>query len=50
MKKLWLALLFFAGGVAHEVRNPLSCHSISSRQGADAKQRRPRQPVVDLNA
>ena len=40
MKNLWLALLFFAGGLAHEVRNPLSCHSISSRQVADPK--RPR--------
>jgi hypothetical protein len=40
MKKLWLALLFFAGGVAHEVRHPLSCHAISSRQGDGPKKRR----------
>jgi len=30
MKKLWFALLFFAGGVAHEVRNPTSCQCIAS--------------------
>jgi hypothetical protein len=32
MKKLWLALLFFAGGVAHEVRNPVNCQLIASRR------------------
>jgi hypothetical protein len=32
MKRLWLALLFFAGGVAHEIRNPVSCHLIASRR------------------
>lgn len=30
MKKLWFALLFFAGGLAHEVRNPISCQCIAS--------------------
>ena len=30
MKKLWFALLFFAGGVAHELRNPTSCQCIAS--------------------
>jgi hypothetical protein len=40
MKKLWLALLFFAGGVAHEIRNPVSCHCISSRHAAGPKTRR----------
>lgn len=30
MKKLWFALLFFAGGVAHEVRNPTGCQCIAS--------------------
>jgi hypothetical protein len=30
MKKLWFALLFFAGGVAHEVRNPTNCQCIAS--------------------
>jgi hypothetical protein len=34
MKKLWLALLFFAGGIAHEVRNPLTCQCITARQFA----------------
>jgi hypothetical protein len=42
MKKLWLAMLFLAGGFAHEVRNPLNCHSISSRQLAG-----PRRPGRD---
>jgi hypothetical protein len=32
MKKLWLALLFFTGALTHEFRNPVNCHSISSRQ------------------
>jgi phosphatidylserine decarboxylase len=32
MKKLWLALLFLAGGFAHEVINPVSCQCISVRQ------------------
>lgn len=31
MKKLWMALIFLAGGLAHELRNPLSCQCISSR-------------------
>ncbi len=29
-KKLWFALLFFAGGFAHEVRNPTQCQSVAS--------------------
>lgn len=28
MRKIWLALLFFAGGLSHEIRNPVSCHCI----------------------
>ena len=32
MKKLWFALLFFAGGFAHEVRNPTNCHCITACQ------------------
>jgi hypothetical protein len=32
MKKIWLAWLFFAGGFAHELRNPLNCQGIASRQ------------------
>jgi hypothetical protein len=31
MKKLWLALTFFLGGFAHELRNPVSCQCINSR-------------------
>ncbi|MDR6536857.1 hypothetical protein [Variovorax soli] len=32
MNKLWLALWFFAGGFAHEVRHPLNCPLIASRR------------------
>jgi hypothetical protein len=31
MKKIWFALIFFVGGFAHELRNPLTCRCISSR-------------------
>ena len=31
MKRFWLALLFFAGGFAHEVRQPFECHTLVSR-------------------
>ena len=30
MRKIWLALLFFAGGLAHEVRNPTSCLCVNA--------------------
>ena len=39
MKKLWFALLFFAGGLAHEVRNPVSCQCITSQQPAGPRKR-----------
>ncbi len=32
MKKLWFAVLFLLGGFAHELRNPVNCQSIASRQ------------------
>ena len=31
MKKIGFALLFFLGGFAHELRNPVSCQCITSR-------------------
>ena len=40
MKKIWLALLFFAGGVAHEVRNPLNCQCMAARPFAVPARRR----------
>jgi hypothetical protein len=40
MKKIWLALLFLAGGVAHEIRNPVTCHTIASRQTTGPATRR----------
>ncbi|MFH0129400.1 hypothetical protein ACGLHS_04270 [Variovorax sp. VaC1] len=43
MKKLWLALLFLSGGIAHEIRNPVSCQCISARQ-ADTLRGRTRKP------
>lgn len=35
MRKLWFALIFCAGGLAHEWRTPTHCHSVtaSSPQG-----------------
>jgi len=30
MKKIWFALLFFAGGLSHELRNPVQCQCIVS--------------------
>ena len=40
MRRLWLALLFFAGGLAHEVRNPANCHLVAVRQGAEPRKRK----------
>lgn len=39
MKKLWFALLFFTGGVAHETRNPVSCQCITAREFVGARKR-----------
>ncbi len=39
MKKLWFALIFFAGGLAHEVRNPVSCQCITARQSTSSEKR-----------
>jgi hypothetical protein len=32
MKKAWFALLFLLGGFAHELRNPVNCQCVASRQ------------------
>ena len=40
MMKLWFALLFFAGGFAHEVRNPVSCQCITARELVGTRKRR----------
>jgi hypothetical protein len=40
MKKLWLALLFFTGGVAHEVRFPVGCQCIAARQSSGPARRK----------
>jgi hypothetical protein len=39
MKKLWFALLFLAGGISHEIRNPVSCHCITARQRTGPEKR-----------
>ena len=39
MKKIWFALLFFVGGISHEIRNPVSCLCITSRQPAEPRPR-----------
>ena len=39
MKKLWFALLFLAGGIAQELRNPVSCQTITVRQAAEPSRR-----------
>jgi hypothetical protein len=31
LKKFWLALVFFLGGLAHELRHPVNCQCVSSR-------------------
>ncbi|SFN03066.1 hypothetical protein [Variovorax sp. OV329] len=40
MKRLWFALLFLAGGVAQELRNPVNCQTIATRQVVGALRRR----------
>lgn len=39
MRKLWLAFLFFAGGFAHELRNPTQCLCITSTHAAGPRRR-----------
>jgi len=40
MKKLWFALLFLAGGFAHEVRQPTNCQCISTRSTTGPSKRK----------
>lgn len=40
MRRLWLSLLFLAGGIAHELRNPVNCQCIAARQAVVAATRR----------
>jgi phosphatidylserine decarboxylase len=47
MRKLWFALLFLAGGIAHEVRHPVSCQCISARQLTGPGKRRTRRRAPD---
>lgn len=49
MKKLWLALLFLTGGIAHEVRNPVSCQCIATRADARARRRQSSASTDDAN-
>jgi hypothetical protein len=32
MNRLWLALLFLAGGISQEIRQPVGCHCITVRR------------------
>jgi hypothetical protein len=34
MRKIWFALIFFAGGISHEIRNPVNCLCIVGRRSA----------------
>lgn len=43
MRKLWFALLFLAGGLSHEIRNPIGCDCITSRQQVQPRKRAARQ-------
>jgi hypothetical protein len=40
MRRIWFALLFFAGGIAHEVRNPVNCQLLSTRSGVELRKRK----------
>jgi hypothetical protein len=39
MRKLWFALLFLGGAWAHEIRNPLQCHCITTSRSPDVRRR-----------
>jgi len=39
MRSLWFALLFLAGGISHEIRNPFSCQCIPAREQSGARAR-----------
>lgn len=40
LRRLWWAALFFLGGVAHEMRSPLTCHAVTTRGTAVVAKRR----------
>ena len=42
MRKLWFALLFLAGGLSHELRHPLTCQCLVTRQAAGPGPKGPR--------
>jgi len=39
MRKLCLAFLFLLGGLSHEIRNPVSCNCVVTRQDVKPKRR-----------
>jgi hypothetical protein len=41
LRKLWLALVFLAGGMVQELRHPTNCELIAARQVAGATKRKP---------
>jgi hypothetical protein len=40
LRKLWLALVFLAGGFVQEIRHPTSCELITARQVVNATKRK----------
>ena len=40
MRSIWFALLFLAGGLSHELRKPVNCESIVTRQAGTAQRRK----------
>jgi hypothetical protein len=40
VRKLWLALIFVAGGFVQEMRHPTSCELITARQVVGATKRK----------
>lgn len=49
VRKILFALLFLAGGISHEIRNPISCLCIASGSGAEPKRRRDPQALKPLS-
>ena len=41
MRKLWMALLFCLGGMAHEWRTPTHCHCVAASSGPGLRKRPP---------
>ena len=40
LRKVFFALLFFAGGFAHELRNPITCELVTTRAESVLRKRK----------